>query len=144
MRVAYSSTVADEIIYDIIEIDENISFNFNKNSVKFWTKYDDSSGTICREYIVDDIEAIYIQTLKNGFIDLTMYEPFNKFQQFSGRHTYYLVKDGKCAKKCLDYENEDKEGIDMHIDSLKRQLSEWEQMKEDLNKELLKCVKGEE
>ena len=136
MRIAYSTIVADEIIYDIIEIDENISFNFNKNSIKFWTKCDNSSGTICREYIVKDIENIYKQTLKDGFIDLTMYEPFNKFQQFSSRQTYYLVKDGKCAKKWLDYENEDEEGINMHIASLKRQLSEWEQMKEDLNKKL--------
>ncbi len=136
MRVAYSSIVANEIIYDIIEIDQNISFNFNKNSVKFWTKYDNSSGTICREYIVKDIETIYKQTLKDGFIDLTMYKPFNKFQQCSSNHTYFLIKDGKRAKKVLDYENEDEEGINMHIASLKKQLSEWEQMKEDLNKEL--------
>lgn len=134
MRVAYSTIVADETIYKIIEIDENISFNFDKNIIKIWTKYTESSGTICREYIVKDIETLYKQTLKDGYIDLTMYKPFNIFQQVSSRHTYYLVKNGKDAKKVLDWENEDKEGIDMHIESLEKQLADWKEMKENLNK----------
>ena len=107
MRIAYSDIVADETIYKIIEVDKNISFNFTKNSIKFWTKYDESSGTICREYIVKDIETLYNQAIKGGFIDLTMYKPFNKFQKFSGFCTYYLVENGKDVKKVLDPDNED-------------------------------------
>ena len=120
MRIAYRNIVADEIIYDLIEIDKNISFNFTKNSVKFWTKYNDNYGTICQEYIVKDIEKLYNQMLKDGYIDLTMYEP---------------IKKGKVAEKVLDYEDEDEDGINMHIKSLKLQLAEWELMKENLNKE---------
>ena len=135
MRIAYKNIVADEIIYDLIEIDENVSFNFTKNSVKFWTKYNDSYGTICQEYIVKDIEQLYNTMLKDGYIDLTMYEPINEFQQISTRMTYHLIKKGKVAEKVLDHEDEDEDGINMHIVSLKRQIAEWELMKENLNKE---------
>ena len=135
MRIAYKNIVADEIIYDLIEIDENVSFNFTKNSVKFWTKYNDSYGTICQEYIVKDIEQLYNTMLKDGYIDLTMYEPINKFQQVSSRTTYHLIKNGKVAEKVLDYEDEDEDGINTHIKSLKLQLAEWELMRDNLNKE---------
>lgn len=133
MRIAYKITVSDEIIYDLIEIDKNISFNFTKNSIKFWTEYNDSSGTICREYIVEDIEKLYTQMLKDGYIDLTMYEPFNKFQQVSSRMTYSLIKKGKVAKKALDWESEDEDGINYHIETLKEQIKEWEKMKDEIN-----------
>lgn len=135
MRIAYKNIVADEVTYDLIEIDKNISFNFTKNIIKFWTKYNDNSGTICREYIVKDIEQLYNTMIKDGYIDLTMYKPINEFQQVSSRTTYHLIKKGKDAEKVLDYEDEDEYGINMHIESLKRQLTEWEQMKENLNKE---------
>ena len=133
MRIAYKNIVADEIIYDLIEIDKNVSFNFTKNSIKFWTKYDDSSGTICREYIVEDLEKLYNQMLKDGYIDLTMYKPFNEFQQVSTQMTYHLIKKGKVAQKVLDWEDEDEDGIDHHIEMLKKQIKEWENIKEELN-----------
>lgn len=133
MRIAYKTIVSDEIIYDLIEIDKNISFNFTKNSIKFWTNYNDLSGTICREYIVEDLEKLYTQMLKDGYIDLTMYEPFNKFQQVSSRITYNLIKKGKVAKKALDWESEDEDGINYHIETLKEQLKEWEKMKDEIN-----------
>lgn len=136
MRIAYKTIVSDEIIYDLIEIDKNISFNFTKNSIKFWTNYNDSSGTICREYIVEDLEKLYTQMLKDGYIDLTMYEPFNKFQQVSSRMTYNLIKKGKVAKKALDWESEDEDGINYHIETLKEQLKEWEKMKDEINDNL--------
>ena len=72
--------------------------------------------------------------IKDGYIDLTMYEPFNKFQQVSSRATYNLIKKGKVAKKALDWEDEDEDGINIHIESLERELNEWKQMKENLNK----------
>ena len=133
MRIAYKTIVSDEIIYDLIEIDKNISFNFTKNSIKFWTNYNDSSGTICREYIVEDLEKLYTQMLKDGYIDLTMYEPFNKFQQVSSRMTYNLIKKGKVAKKALDWESEDEDGINYHIETLKEQIKEWQKMKDEIN-----------
>ena len=134
MRIAYNHDVGDQSICDVIEVDQNVSFNFTKNTIKFWTKYNESSGTICREYIVKDIEKLYIQMLKDGYIDLRMHKPLNEFQQVSSRHTYYLVKNGKDAKKVLDWENEDEEGIDMHIESLEKQLAEWKEMKQNLKK----------
>ena len=132
MRIAYKDSFKGDIVYQIIEIDQDVMFNFKENLIRFWRK-NKLDITICQEYLVKDIEKLYNQMLKDGFIDLTMYEPFNEFQQCSGTTTYHTIKQGKVAEKVLDYEDEDEDGINMHIESLKRQLAEWERMKYNLN-----------
>jgi hypothetical protein len=135
MRIAYKDNFKGDIVYEIIEVDQDVMFNFKENFIRFWKKNRNTDNiTICQEYIVKDIEKLYNQMLKDGFIDLTMYEPFNEFQQCSCATTFHTIKQGKRAKKVLDYENEDEDGINMHIKSLKQQLAEWEQMRDNLNK----------
>jgi len=136
MRIAYNGSANyDETVFNIIEIDKNIRFNFTNNTIIFWRNIDNVNGDIRAEYIVDNIHELYEQMLKEGYIDLTMYELYNEWQNVPSKTSFYLTKKGKTARKPLDYYDEDEQGIESKIMRLEEEIKEWKEMKEKLNKE---------
>ena len=136
MRIAYSGSANhDETVFNIIEIDKGIYFNFTNNTISFWKNIDNINGDVRTEYVVDNIQELYTQMIKEGYIDLTMYKPYNKYQKTSGGTGFYLIKKGKDAEKPLDWYDEDEQGIESKIIRLEKEIEEWKAMKERLNKE---------